>query len=267
MQIPLLEGREFQDSDSATAPKVGIISETMARKFFPNRNPIGVHFALGGGPNVKPNIEIVGVVKDAQQDHVRSTAQSFFYLPYSQGAGLFGMTYYVRTQRDPELTANSLRSAVKGIDPNLPVYDMKTVALVIDQDLFAARIIAALSAGFGGLAATLSALGIYGVLAYLVLQRTREIGIRIALGADSNTVRGLVFREVGVMVLAGAIVGLPAAYGLAHYVESLLFGIKAGDIPVYLFSLGIICAVALLACYIPSRRATRIDPIVALRYE
>jgi len=266
MQIPLLAGREFRESDSATSPKVGIISETMAKKFFPDRNPIGVRFCLGGG-QVKPDIEIVGVAKDIQQDHVRAPARSFFYLPYSQAGGLFAMTYYVRTQQDPQLIANSLRAAVKEIDANLPVYDVKTVSRVVDEDLFAERIIATLSASFGGLAASLAALGIYGVLAYLVLQRTREIGIRIALGANANEVRGLVFREVGVMVIVGAVIGLPAAYGLAHYVESLLFGVKAGYIPIYLFSLAIICAVALLACYVPSRRATRIDPIVALRHE
>jgi putative ABC transport system permease protein len=156
---------------------------------------------------------------------------------------------------------------VRHADANLPVYDLKTVQRVVDEDLFAERVIAGLSAAFGGLAALLAALGIYGVLAYLVVQRTREIGIRVALGAGSGHVRGLVFKEVGWMVLAGALVGLPLAYGLARLSESLLYGVHADDVPVYVASLGIICLVALAACYIPSRRATRIDPIVALRYE
>jgi ABC-type antimicrobial peptide transport system permease subunit len=177
------------------------------------------------------------------------------------------MSFYVRSQQDPLLIANTLRETVRGADPNLPVYELKTVQRVVDEDLFAERVIATLSAAFGGLAALLSALGIYGVLAYLVVQRTREIGIRVALGAGAGQVRGLVFKEVGGMVVAGTVVGLPLAYLLARLSESLLYGVHAGDVPVYAASLGIICLVALVACYIPSRRATRIDPIVALRYE
>ena len=266
MQVPLVDGREFRESDAATSPKVAVLNETMAKKYFAGRNPLGLHFALGGG-KVTPDIEIIGVVKDVQEDHVRTPHRPYFYLPYSQAGGLFAMTFYVRTQQDPLRVANDLRAAVKEQDANLPIYDLKTVSRVVDEDLFAERMVAGLSAAFGGLAAILAALGIYGVLAYLVLQRTREIGIRIALGAEAANVRGLVFREVGVMVAAGAVIGLPAAYGLARYSESMLFGVKAGYVPIYLVSLGIICAVALAACYVPSRRATRIDPIVALRYE
>ena len=267
MQIPLLEGREFDARDSATNTKVAIINQAMAKLFFSNRNPIGVHLAMGAGNDVKPDIEIVGVVKDVKESHVRDADRPYFYRPYSQFGKLFGMTFYVRTKQDPLLMANNLRETVRGADANLPVYELKTVQRVVDEDLFAERVIAGLSAAFGGLAALLAALGIYGVLAYLVTQRTREIGIRVALGAAAGHVRGLVFKEVGWMVLAGAIVGLPSAYGLARLSESLLYGVHAGDLPIYVASFGIICAVALAACYIPSRRATRIDPIVALRYE
>jgi predicted permease len=267
MRVPLLSGREFDAGDTTTSTKVAIINEAMAKGFLAKRNPIGVHFALGGGKEVKPNIEIVGVVKDAKESHVRDADRPYFYQPYPQFGKLFGMSFYVRSQQDPLLIANTLRETVRGADANLPVYDLKTVQRVVDEDLFAERVIAGLSAAFGGLAALLAALGIYGVLAYLVVQRTREIGIRVALGAASGHVRGLVFKEVGWMVLAGAVVGLPLAYGLARLSESLLYGVHAGDVPVYAASLGIICLVALAACYIPSRRATRIDPIVALRYE
>jgi len=267
MRIPLLAGREFNAGDTAISTKVGIINEAMVKEFFPKRNPIGVHFGMGSGDDVKLNIEIVGVVKDTKESHVRDADRPYFYQPYSQFGKLFGMSFYVRSQQDALLMANNLRETVRGTDPNLPVYELKTVQRVVDEDLFAERVIAGLSAAFGGLAALLAALGIYGVLAYLVVQRTREIGIRVALGAEAGHVRGLVFKEVGWMVLAGIAVGLPAAYGLARLSESLLYGVHASDVPIYAASLGIICVVALAACYIPSRRATRIDPIVALRYE
>jgi predicted permease len=267
MRVPLLSGREFNSGDTAKTTKVAIINEAMAKEFFANRNPIGVHLAMGSGDDIKFDIEIVGVVKGAKESHVRDADRPYFYRPYPQFGKLFGMSFYVRSQQDPLLIANTLRETVRGTDANLPVYDLKTVQRVVDEDLFAERVIAVLSAAFGGLAALLSALGIYGVLAYLVVQRTREIGIRVALGAAAGHVRGLVFKEVGWMVLAGALVGMPAAYGLARLSESMLYGVRAGDPPVYAAALGIICIVALAACYIPSRRATRIDPIVALRYE
>jgi predicted permease len=267
MRVPLLSGREFNAGDTATSTKVALINEAMAKEFFAKRNPIGVHLAMGSGNAIKFDMEIVGVVKDAKESHVRDADRPYFYRPCSQFGKLVGMSFYLRSQQDPLLIANTLRETVRGADPNLPVYDLKTVQRVVDEDLFAERVVAGLSAAFGGLAALLAALGIYGVLAYLVVQRTREIGIRVALGAAAGHVRGLVFKEVGWMVLAGALVGLPLAYGLARLSESLLYGVHAGDVPVYAASLGIICLVAAVACYIPSRRATRIDPIVALRYE
>lgn len=267
LRVPLISGREFTEADNAQGPKVAIINEAMAKKYFANRNPLGMHFATGAGNDVKPDIEIVGVVKDAKESHVRDGARPYFYRPYSQFGKLFGMSFYVRTQQDPLLMANSLRETVRNANPNLPVYELKTVERVVDEDLFAERVIATLSAAFAGLAALLAALGIYGVLAYLVVQRTREIGIRVALGAAPGTVRLLVFKEIGWMMLAGTVIGLPAAFGLAKLSESLLYGVKASDVSVYGSSLAVICLVALAACYIPSRRATRIDPIVALRYE
>jgi len=265
--VPLLKGREFNAGDTGASPKVAIINEAMAKTFFPKRDPVGVHFAQGGGHDVKPNIEIVGVVKNAKEANVRTEDRPYFYLPYSQAKALIGMSFYVRTQQDPLLVTNELREAVRQLDANLPVYELKTVERVVDEDLFTERMVAGLSASFGGLAALLAALGIYGVLAYLVVQRTREIGIRMALGARPGDVRLLVFREVGFMVFAGLLVGLPLAYGLARLSETLLFGVKAGDPLIYVLTLAVIGVVAGVACYVPARRATRVHPIVALRYE
>src|SRR6266478_2094372 len=252
--VPLLKGREFNAGDSGASPKVAIINEAMTKMFFPKRDPIGVNFAQGGGNDVKPNIEIVGIVKNAKEANVRTEDRPYFYLPYSQAKALIGMSLYVRTQRDSLLVTNELREAVRQLDANLPVYELKTVERVVDEDLFTERMVAGLSAS-------------YGVLACLVVQRTREIGIRMALGARPGNVRFLIFREVGFMVFAGVAVGLPLAYGLARLSESLLFGVKAGDPLIYVLTLGVIAVVALAACYIPARRATRVHPIVALRYE
>src|SRR3989440_311860 len=192
---------------------------------------IGVHFALGGGNDVKPNIEIVGVVRNAREGHVRDRERPYFYQPYSQFGKLYGMSFYARSQQDPLLIANAMRETVRGADANLPVYDLKTVERVVDEDLFAERVIAGLSAAFGGLAALLAALGIYGGLAYLVVQRTREIGIRVALGAGRRHGRGLGVKEGGWMVLAGAVVGLALADGLAGGSEALVDGGAAGGGP------------------------------------
>jgi putative ABC transport system permease protein len=265
--VPLISGREFTDADGATSPKVAVASESMVKRFFPGRNPIGMHFAFGGGKDVKPDIEIVGVVKDVKQDHVRSTTPSpYVYIPYSQ-AWLHGMTFYVHSVRDPQQLSQELQGLVRDVDANLPVYDLKTLQRVVEEDLFSARMVAALSAGFASLAALLAALGIYGVLAYLVVQRTREIGIRMALGAETGDVRWLVVKEVGAMVIAGVAVGLPLAYGMARLSESLLYGVSAANPLSYALGVGLIAVVALVACYLPARRATRVDPLVALRYE
>jgi len=265
--VPLLSGREFTEADGATAPKVAVASESMVKRFFPGRNPLGLHFAFGGGQKVKPDIEIVGVVKDVKQAHVNGAVQPYVYIPYAQRPELRAMTFYVRSTQDPLLLGTALQGEVRQMDANLPVYDLKTMERVVDEDLFSARMVAVLSASFAGLAGLLAALGIYGVLAYVVVQRTREIGIRMALGAVAGHVRLMILREVGLMVLIGVAVGLPAAYGLARLSESLLFGVHASDPAVYAVGLGLIGFIALAACSIPARRATRVDPLVALRYE
>jgi putative ABC transport system permease protein len=266
--VPLLAGREFRESDGRTSPKVAIASESMVKRFFPGRNALGMHFAFGGGKDVKPDIEIVGIVKDVKQDHVNSvTKNPYVYLPYSQKPDFSSMAFYVNTERDPLQLASQLQAQVRDVDPNLPVYDVKTMQRLVEEDLFSAKMVATLSAVFASLAALLAALGIYGVLAYLVVQRTREIGIRMALGAEPGDVRWLVVKEVGGMVAAGVLIGLPLAYGMARLSESLLFGVSAGNPVAYVLGLALVAVVALVACYVPARRATRVDPLVALRYQ
>jgi len=266
-RVPLVSGRDLTEADNATAPKVAVISETVAKRFFPGRNPLGMKFCFGSG-KVKPDITVVGIVRDMNQDHVKSvTPNPYVYVPYSQRSSLDGMSFYVNTERDPLLLASSLQTVVRSADPNLPVYNLKTMDRIVEEDLFGERMLAVLSGAFAGLAAMLAALGIYGVLAFLVVQRTREIGIRMAIGAESGDIRKLIVREVGSMLIAGVVVGLPLAYVLARLSESLLFGVSANNPLIYAVGLVLIAVVAVIACYVPARRATRVDPLVALRYE
>ena len=267
-RVPLVAGRDFTEADNATAPKVGVISETVAKRFFPGRNPLGMKFCFGSGDKVKPDITIVGIVRDMNQDHVKSVTENpYVYVPYSQRKTLDGMSFYVNTELDPLLLAPSMQAVVRDADPNLPVYNLKTMDRIVEEDLFGARLVAVLSGAFAGLAAMLAALGIYGVLAFLVVQRTREIGIRMAIGAESGDIRKLVVKEVGSMLVAGVVIGLPLAYLLARLSESLLYGVSANNPLIYAVGLILIAVVAVVACYVPARRATRVDPLVALRYE
>jgi len=267
MSIPLLSGREFALSDTAGSPKVAIINETMARRFFANRNPIGSRFAFGGGDRVRPDIEIVGVVKESKHATVREQSRPFVYIPYAQATGLGRITFYVRTEQDVAAIAPSLRREVQRRDANLPIYELKTLRQQADESLFADRFMTFLSICFGLLAATLAAIGLYGVMAYTVTRRIREIGIRIALGATRGRVAWLILREVGLLTLVGLLVGAPLAFALGRAAESLLFGVKASDPLVFAAAGLLLGGVALLGGYLPARRAAKVDPMIALRCE
>ncbi|HMG34582.1 MAG TPA: ABC transporter permease [Blastocatellia bacterium] len=265
--VPLMLGREFRLSDTADSPKVAIVNESFVRRFFGDRPAIGGHFGFGGGNNVKTDIEIVGVVKDSKHSSVRSELRPFAYFPYSQDKDLGQITFYLRSASDSTAIAPVLRSEVQKMDPNLPVYSLKTLQTQIDESLFADRFLTFLSTCFGFLAALLAAIGLYGVMAYSVTRRTREIGIRMALGASRGNVSWLVVREVVILTSVGLVVGLPAAYASALFAESLLYGVTAKDPIVYVVAAVLLAISILLGAFLPARKAARTEPMLALRYE
>ncbi|MHB8640240.1 MAG: ABC transporter permease, partial [Candidatus Acidiferrales bacterium] len=265
--IPLVAGREFSDADTAKSEKVVIINEKLARRFFAGRNPIGLDIAQGAGNNIHPGMEIVGIVKDSKWDDARTKVSPFLYIPYSQFPQLGFLTFYVRTERDPAQMAATLHATVERLDPNLPVNDMRTLTEQVSNSMFNDRLVATLSISLALLAALLAALGLYGVLAYVVARRTRELGIRMALGAQQRDVLRLVLGEGARLALIGVACGVVVALALTHLMRSLLFGVSVTDPLTFIGVSLLLTLVALLACYIPARRAMRTDPMIALRYE
>ncbi len=265
MGIPLVAGREFTDRDVKDAPKVAVINETMAKYFFNGTNPIGRRFGFGRG--TATDIEIVGVARDVRSLELRDVPPRFVYLPYAQDESVTQLTYYVRAAQDSGSTATAIRQAVQRLDPNLPIFDMKTMEVQVDESLFVERMVAVLSVAFGALATLLAAIGLYGVMSYAVTRRTREIGIRMALGAERGTVMWLVLKDVAIMTAAGITGGLAVALWLTRQVQSQLFGLAPND-PATLAAASVLLAlVAIAAGYVPARRATTIDPLVSLRSE
>ncbi len=263
MGIPLIAGREFTRRDAFKAPPVAVINETMARYFFGKENPLGRHAGFGKDLN----IEIVGVVRDGKYRTLREETKRTMYLPWMQDSTIEDMTFFVRAAGDEKSLGGALRGAVAALDPNLPVYGLKTMQTEIDDSIYIDRMIAALSSFFGGLATLLAAIGLYGVMAYSVARRTREIGVRMALGAERGHVVWLVMREVTLLAGIGIAVALPVAYGLGRAVNSQLYGVQPADFGVLAGGTVLLALVAAMAGYVPARRASRVDPLVALRYE
>jgi predicted permease len=243
------------------------VNEKFARRFFKDGLALGKHIGMGGDPGTKLDIEIIGVVRDTKYEGMREEVPLEVYRPYHQMEFVLGMYAYVRTARQPEQAFSSIRQVVNGLDPNLPVFQMKTIEAQMEDSLITERLVATLSTGFGILATLLAAIGLYGVMAYLVAQRTREIGVRMALGAATGDVVWLVMKDVLILAGIGIAVGLPAALALTRLVKSQLYGIQPNDtLTIVASTLGIAC-VALLAGYLPARKASRVDPMRALRWE
>jgi predicted permease len=267
LKIPLYAGRDFTEQDTAGAVKVAIVNQKFARHYFGDRGAVGRHIGLGSDPGTRTDIEIVGVVGDTRYETMRSPIPRQVFFPYLQNDWADRMTAYVRTDLGPAQMFPALRAAVRKLAPNLPVFMMKTGERQRDDSLSVEKLAATLAGAFGTIATVLTAIGLYGVMAFLVALRTREIGIRMALGAAPGRVVWLVVREVLLLVGVGVAIGLPAALALTRLLESQLYGIAPGDpTTVVLAALGI-AATAALAAYVPARRATRIDPVTSLHYE
>jgi predicted permease len=264
--IPLINGREFTDRDVAGGPKVAVVNERFAKYFFGNQNPIGRKFG-GGRGHVTLDTEIVGVVKDSHYSDVKKTPPRVYYTPWRQSDDTGEISFYVRTALPVDRIMPQIRTVIKQLDPNLPVEDLRTLDEQIRRRIRSDRMVLELSAAFAALATILAMLGLYGVMAYSVTRRTREIGIRIALGAPLASIRGMVMRELLLILAAGLALGIPAAIALARLTESQLFGVKSFDLGVVGAAGAALAVSALLAGYLPARRATRISPVVALRDE
>jgi ABC-type antimicrobial peptide transport system permease subunit len=244
-----------------------IINESFAKHYFGDRSPLGRHIGFGGNPGTKTPIEIIGVVRDAKYTGVRDDIprQVFFAFMENDFAGTAVM--YVRTTSQPDAAFGSIRQATRQLDSNIPMYNLRTLDSQVDQSLLNDRLIATLSTAFGVLATLLAVIGLYGVTAYTVARRTREIGVRMALGAAEGNVLWLVMREVLFLLGTGAGLGLVAAWALKRYVGSLLYDVGGGDPIAAAAAIATLGLAALLAGYVPARRATRVNPVLALRYE
>ena len=284
MGIPIILGRDFRSEDNPTVtpdpnPKPGpqeellgppapvaIVNEAMAKRFFGNENPIGKRFSQGDKFKLEKSFEIVGVVKDSKYFGLREAVEGMIYVPnWRFGAG--GRTLCVRSTADPKLLAGGIRRESAGIDSAIPVIQTLTMEEQFDNNISQERMVTTLCGFFGGLALLLAAVGLYGVMAHSVTRRYREIGIRMALGARRESVLWLVLKETAILVILGTAIGVPAALGLTRFVQTFMYGLTPQDPLSIATGVAVLFAITALAGYLPARRATKVDPLVALRYE
>ncbi len=263
--VPLIAGRDFSERDIARAPLVAIVNETFVKRFAPQGSPLGLRFGFGGGGPMP--YEVIGVVPDIKGGDLKEETKPYTYMAALQDEKPSGLTYYVRTMRDPKAIAPSIRGALRSLDASLPLYDLKTMADQIDQTQFIDRLFAWLSSAFGVLATLLAAIGLYGITSYSVARRTQEIGIRVALGAMQRNVFRMIMHEVLFLTAVGIAVGAPLVFWTAKIASGEVFGIQVNDPFAIAAAVLVIVAVSALAGFVPARRAMRIDPIRALRYE
>jgi predicted permease len=264
MGIPFLEGRDFDVRDMKDNAKVAIVNRRFATHFFGEKSAIGRHLGNGDGPDTKLDMEIVGVVADSLYEGPREGVRRQVFVP---NWGNSSVAFYVRTSTGSESAYKALRNAVKKLDAALPVYELKTLEAQLDETLLTERLIALLSAGFGFLATALAAVGLYGIMASVVARRTKELGVRLALGAQRSSVIWLVMKEVLLLLIIGIAVGVPTGLTLGRLVANQLYGIKANDPSVAGTTIALLVVVSAAAGMIPAHRASRIDPILALRTE
>ena len=265
MQIPLLAGRNFSTSDTSTSQHVAIISEHLAKILFPLGNPIGRHYGLGGD-KPEDDVTVIGVAKDVKFGHLTEEPVNLDYVPYTQHPWGFG-DFEVRYTGNFAPIAAAVQQTIHSIDRTLPITGVTTLDEQVARTLTDQRLVAQLSTFFGLLAVFLSSIGIYGLMSYVVSRRTNEIGIRMALGAARANVRWLVMREILSLVAIGVAIGIPAALAGDRLVANMLFGVKSTDPASLLGAVALLLTVAVFAGYFPARRASRVDPMEALRYE
>ena len=263
MGIRLLRGRELTEADNADGPRAVVISETMARRYFPEEDPLGKRLVFGGGKDLR---EIVGVISDVKFFGLNLDARPSMYFPHAQNPAR-GMSLVVRTQGDPLTLAAAIRGQVSELDRNLALSNVMTMEQLVGVSLAEPRFTLLLLGAFAAVAMLLSAIGVYGVVSYSVTQRSHEIGVRMALGAQMSDVFKLVVGQGMTLVLGGMGIGLAAAFALTRVMESLLFGVSATDVTTFTLTSLVLAGVALGACFVPARRATKVDPMVALRHE
>lgn len=269
MRIPILRGRSFTDADGKGAPYVAVVSQTFATRYWPNQDPIGKRFAKVSGV-MNPIYEVVGVTKDCHFNDLTGPIDPYFYLPLAQDYALSSLQILqIRSTAPPDVVIRETQEIVRSLAPNLPLFDIHTMTESLDtlQGFLLFRLAAGLAAALGLLGLTLAIVGVYGVISYSVSQRTHEIGIRMALGAQRSEVLEMILRQGLVIVVAGLALGCVCAFAAARLISNMLIGVSAADPATYSAVTLVLAFVALLACYIPARRAMRVDPMVALRYE